>query len=61
MPHPQGGARVLEWKLRIWLDTRFIIFGDSWVAYVRRLVSPRNEMFRLGRGEGTLTLNGGEW
>lgn len=28
MPHPPGGMRwVLEWKLRIWLDTRFIIFG----------------------------------
>ncbi len=28
MPHPPGGMRrVLEWKLRIWLDTRVIIFG----------------------------------
>jgi hypothetical protein len=25
--HPRGDARVLEWKLRIWLDTRIIIFG----------------------------------
>lgn len=28
MPHPLGDAWVLEWKLRIWLDTRFIIVGD---------------------------------
>ena len=28
MLHPQGDAWVLEWKLRIWLDTRFIIVGD---------------------------------
>lgn len=27
MLHPRGDARVLEWKLRIWLDTRIIIFG----------------------------------
>lgn len=28
MPHPQGDARILEWKLRIWLDTRCIINGN---------------------------------
>lgn len=28
MLHPLKDAWVLEWKLRIWLDTRFIIVGD---------------------------------